>query len=83
MFAPEQSQFVASASTAHAIQPSQRAQIEVDVAMRDLAEFKDRVGKWVLEAGVYMFEIKGTDDLSAGMGILKQVFVPEGILWDD
>lgn len=81
MFAPEDSQFIASAGTHTSIAPAQNGMIEVEVPKRELAEFNERTGKWVLEEGIYMFEIKATEDLSAGMSVLKQVSVVGKMEW--
>jgi hypothetical protein len=83
MFAPEDSQFIASAGTVGPVEPTQNGKIEVEVPKRDLAEFNERTGKWELDQGIYMFEIKGTEDLSAGMGIVKQVSVVGKIEWSE
>ena len=83
MFAPEDSQFIASAGTVGPVEPTQNGKIEVEVPKRDLAEFNERTGKWELDQGIYMFEIKSTEDLSAGMGIVKQVSVVGKIEWSE
>ena len=58
IFAPEDSQFVVFTATSTAIAPGQSGRIEVEVPKRDLAEFNERAGKWVLVEGICMFEIK-------------------------
>ena len=81
MFSPEDSTFIASASTSAPVAPEQSGSIVVGVPKRDLAAFNEKTGKWVLEQGIYMFEIRGTEDLSAGMGVVKQVSVVGRMEW--
>lgn len=83
MFSPEESNLVASASTSAPVAPAQSGSIVVEVPKRELARFNERTGKWVLEQGIYMFEIKGTEDLSAGMGVVKQVSVVGKMQWSE
>lgn len=83
MFEPDQSQFVASGSTQTAVAASQAGKVEVVVPKRELACFDERKGKWILEEGIYMFEIKASDDLRAGMSIVKQVSVVGNMVWDE
>ncbi|KAK5952339.1 hypothetical protein OHC33_006812 [Knufia fluminis] len=83
MFAPEDSQFIASAGTTAPVEPAQNGMIEIEVPKRDLAEWSERRGKWVLEEGIYMFEIKASEDLGAGTGIVKQVSVVGHMEWSE
>lgn len=57
----------------------------VEVPKRKLARFNERSSKWVLEEGIYMFEIKTAESLGAGMGmgmgIVKQVSVVGHVEW--
>ncbi|KAK6366125.1 hypothetical protein LTR64_008552 [Lithohypha guttulata] len=81
MFSPEDAQFVASASTETAVAPGQQGKVEVEVAKRDLADFDERTGKYVLQEGMYMFELKSVEDVSVGVGIVKQVSVVGRMVW--
>jgi len=83
MFSPEDSKFVASAGTSAPVAAAQNGTIVVEVPKRELAEFNERTGKWVLDQGIYMFEIKATEDLSAGMGVVKQVSVVGKMQWSE
>lgn len=83
MFTPEDSQFVASAGTSQAILPGQSGRIDVDVPKRELAEFNERTGKWVLDQGIYMFEIKISEDIGLGSSVVKQVNVNARMEWND
>lgn len=83
MFSPEDAQFVASASTETAVAPGQQGKVEVEVAKRDLADFDERTGKYVLQEGMYMFELKSVEDVSVGVGIVKQVSVVGRMVWSE
>lgn len=83
MFEPEAAQLVASGSTAGSVAPSQAGKVEVTVPKRELASFNSKTGKWVLEEGIYMFEVRGSDDLRAGMSVVKQVSVVGNMVWDE
>lgn len=83
MFAPEDVQLVASASTPRPTAPGQSGRAEVDIPKRDLAEFDESRGVRTLKEGIYMFELKATDDLSVGMGVVKQASVVGSMTWRD
>jgi len=83
MFSPEETQLIASAETSSPIAPAQAGSAVVEVPKRKLAKFNERSRKWVLEEGIYMFEIKTADDLNAGMGTVKQVSVVGHMEWSE
>lgn len=85
MFSPEETQLIASAETSSPVAPAQAGSAVVEVPKRKLAKFDERSRKWVLEEGIYMFEIKTAKNLSAdvgmGMGTVKQVSVVGHMEW--
>ena len=83
MFAPEDSQLITSACTATEIKPGEDGTVEMIIPKRELAVFEERTGKYVLESGIYMFEIKGSEDALAGRGVVKQIGVLEKLCWDE
>jgi len=83
MFSPEETQLIASAETTSPVAPAQAGSAVVDVPKRGLAKFNERSRKWVLEEGIYMFEIKTTQNLGARIGTVKQVSVVGHMEWSE
>ena len=79
MFEPEIQTLVGTASAT--IPAMEQGEIVVEVKKRDLAV---KGGKgWMVEEGIYMFEVKNVEDLAMGSGVVKQVSVMGRMEWDD
>lgn len=63
--------------------PSRVGMIEAKIEKRALARFDQSTRKWVLDDTVYIFEVRESEEFDAGAGVLKQVFVPEKIVWNE
>jgi len=84
MFEPEMSRCVASTNTSQiATTQQQGGAVEVQVPKRELAVWDERSGKWVLERGIYMFEMKTGEAGALGSGIIKQVSVASRMVWNE
>lgn len=83
MFEPETSRCVASVDTSQNVTTQQDGTVDFQVPKRDLAVWDERVGKWVLDRGIYMFEIKTTEDVGFGSSVIKQVSVNSRMVWNE
>lgn len=83
MFSPEKAQFMGSITTDGPTAAGQSGRAEVDIPKRDLAELDERSGKRLLREGIYMFELRATDDSSDGASVVKQASVVGTLTWQN
>lgn len=81
MFSPENARLVASATTDEQMAGGRHGRVELDIAKRELADFDESSGRWLLPEGIYMFEIRGTTHLNPPGSLLKQVSVVGSLSW--